>query len=123
MSQRLLAIVGLLTLLALAERAASEAGHRVSVSELKPLLVRAIEDGTAQGVLIGASAEYLRRTFDTASPIEIDVRVLHPLPQSGCSRLLVTTRQRNVLEKSTRNDQELTYQISYCRDGRFPDAR
>ena len=123
MSRSLLAIVGLLTSFALTERAASEKGHRVPVSELKPLLVRAIKDGSAQGVLIGASADYLRRTFDTASPIEIDVQVLHPLPRSGCNRLLVTTRQRNVLEKSTRNDQELTYRISYCRDGRFPDER
>ena len=28
-----------------------------------------------------------------------------------------------VLEKAKRDDKELVYQLSYCRDGRFPDKR
>jgi hypothetical protein len=35
----------------------------------------------------------------------------------------VTTRQKDVLEKTKRGDKELTYQVSYCRDGRFPEKR
>ena len=123
MNRSLLALAVLAASLTLAAPAASETGQRVPVSELKPLLIRAIDEGTAQGVLIGQSAQYMRRTFDSASPIEIDVQVLHTLRQPGCSRLRVTTRQRDVLEKSTRSQQELTYGISFCRDGRFPDGR
>ena len=50
-------------------------------------------------------------------------RQLYALPQPGCSRLEVTTRQKDVLEKDTRGDKELTYQVSYCRDARFPEKR
>ena len=72
---------------------------------------------------MGEAAIYLRQKFDSSTPIEIDVRSLHALPQPGCSRLEVTTRQKNVLEKTKRDDKELVYQLSYCRDGRFPDKR
>lgn len=96
---------------------------RIQVSDIKPLLIRAIEQGTAHGVLVGEAATYLRQKFDSSNPIEIDVRSLHALPQPGCSRLEVTTRQKDVLEKTKRDDKELVYQLSYCRDGRFPDKR
>ena len=96
---------------------------RIQVTEIKPLLIRAIEQGSAHGVLVGEAATYLRQKFDSSTPIEIDVRSLHALPQAGCSRLEVTTRQTDVLEKTKRDDKELVYQLSYCRDGRFPDKR
>jgi hypothetical protein len=51
------------------------------------------------------------------------VRALHALPQPGCSRLEVTTRQKDVLENGKRSDKELTYQVSYCHDGRFPEKK
>jgi len=96
---------------------------RVSVPELKPLLKLAIERGAVRGVIVGESASYVRQKFDTTAPIEIDVRALHALPQPGCSRLEVSTRQKDVLENGKRADRELTYQVSYCRDGQFPEAK
>jgi hypothetical protein len=108
---------------ALAHGASAQSVARMEVTEIKPLLLRAINQGTAHGVLVGDSAAYLRQKFDATAPIEIDVQALHPLPQPGCSRLEVKTRQRDVLEKSQRSDKELVYQVSYCRDGRFPDKR
>ncbi|MBE0623510.1 MAG: hypothetical protein IH606_01735 [Burkholderiales bacterium] len=93
---------------------------RIVVSDLKPLLQRAIDAGYARGVMQGAAAAYVRQKFDTSTAIEIDVRVLHALPQPGCSRLEVRTRQKDVLENGRRADKELRYQVSYCRDGRFP---
>jgi hypothetical protein len=96
---------------------------RIEVMELKPLLLRAIEQGAAHGLLVGAGADYLRRRFEATAPIEIDVRALHTLPQAACSRLEVVTRQRDVLEGHKRSNQSLTYQLSFCRDGRAPDKR
>jgi hypothetical protein len=66
---------------------------------------------------------YVRQKFESTAPIEIDVRTLYALPQTGCSRLEVTTRQKDVLEKAQRGDKELVYQVSYCRDARFPEKR
>lgn len=96
---------------------------RIPVSEIKPLLALAAERGAAHGVLTGPGADYVRRRFDATTPIEIDVSTLHALPQPGCARLEVTTRQRDVLEQGKRADQELRWQVSFCRDGSFPEKR
>ena len=96
---------------------------RIPVSEIKPLLALAAERGAAHGVLTGPGADYMRRRFDATTPIEIDVATLHALPQPGCARLEVTTRQRDVLEQGKRADQELRWQVSFCRDGSFPERR
>lgn len=96
---------------------------RIAVTEIKPLLALAAERGAAHGVLTGPGADYVRRRFDATTPIEIDVQTLHALPQPGCARLEVTTRQRDVLEHGKRGDQELRWQISFCRDGSFPEKR
>jgi len=96
---------------------------RIAVTEITPLLALAAERGAAHGVLTGPGADYVRRRFDATAPIEIDVQRLHALPQLGCARLEVTTRQRDVLEHGKRGDQELQWQISFCRDGSFPGKR
>ena len=96
---------------------------RIPVSEIKPLLALAAERGAAHGVLTGPGADYMRRRFDATTPIEIDVATLHALPQPGCARLEVTTRQRDVLEQGKRADQQLRWEISFCRDGSFPEKR
>ena len=97
--------------------------QRIPVSEIKPLLALAAERGAAHGVLTGPGADYMRRRFDATTPIEIDVSTLHALPQPGCARLEVTTRQRDVLEQGKRADQEMRWQVSFCRDGSFPEKR
>jgi len=97
--------------------------QRIPVSEIKPLLALAAERGAAHGVLTGPGADYMRRRFDATTPIEIDVATLRALPQPGCARLEVTTRQRDVLEQGKRGDQELRWEISFCRDGSFPEKR
>jgi hypothetical protein len=116
-------LLATLAFLAAAHGVAAEPTARLEISGLKPLLLHAIEQGAAHGLLVGAGADYLRRRFEASAPIEIDVRALHALPQAGCSRLEVVTRQRDVLAGDKRSDQSLKYQLSFCRDGRFPDKR
>ena len=102
---------------------AATAVERIAVTEIKPLLMRAADRGEAHGVLTGTGAAYLQRRFETVSPIEVDVKRLRALPQIGCGRLEVTTRQRAVLVNGNRADQELAYQLNFCADGRFPEER
>ena len=113
------------TLLALITSRGVEAqpSARTPVPDIKPLLLRAIENGSAQGVLVGVAAAYTQRKFGTTSPIEIDVRRLQALPNPGCARLEITTRQKDVVERGQKGDGELVYQVSYCRDGSAPDKR
>jgi len=116
-------IIGTIASLAIAQAASANPSARIQVSDIKPLLIRAIDQGSAQGVLVGEAASYIRQKFESAAPIEIDVRTLYAMPQPGCSRLEVTTRQKDVLEKAKRGNKELVYQVSYCRDGRFPEKQ
>jgi len=101
------------------------AAQRVPVTSVKPLLILAIDQGESHGVLVGESATFMRGRFGTNAPIEIDVKTLSALPQSGCKRLEVTTRQNAVREapKQAPARKELIYQVSYCRDGRFPESK
>lgn len=113
----------LLAATAIACPAGAQHAERIPVTELKPLLRIAIEKGVAKGFLTGPSAAYMQQKFGTTAPLEIDVHALHPLPQPGCSRLAVTSRQRNVLEKGKHEDRELTYQLNYCQEGGFPKGK
>ena len=99
--------------------------ERAPVTSLKPLLIEAINRGESHGQLTGESATFMRERFGSTAPIEIDVKALRVLAQRGCKRLEVTTRQKAVRETPTQApaDKELIYQVSYCRDGRFPESR
>jgi hypothetical protein len=101
----------------------AETSPREAVTDLKPLLARAAAEGSAYGTLTGPGAQAIVRRFQTDAPIEIDVRRIQRLPQPGCGRLEVITRQRDVNQAGKRGDQEVVYQISYCSDGRFPEER
>jgi len=118
-----LLFTGALLALIAARGADAQPSARMHVSEIKPLLIRAIEQGSAQGVLIGVAAAYTQRKFGSTAPIEIDVRRLQALPKPGCARLEVNTRQKDVVERGQKDDRELVYQVSYCRDGSAPDTR
>ena len=102
---------------------AAAATDRITVTELRPLLMLAAERGQAHGVLSGTGAAYVQRRFEATSPIEIDVLRLRALPQISCARLEVTTRQRAVLVDGKRQDQQLVYQLSFCADGRLLGER
>ena len=101
----------------------AESTPRQTVTDVKPLLARAAAECSARGTLIGPGAQAIARRFQTEAPIEIDVHRIQRLPQPGCGRLEVTTRQRDVIQTGKRVDQEMVYQISYCADGRFPEER
>ena len=102
---------------------AAAATDRIEVTEIKPLLMLAVERGAAHGILSGTGAAYVQRKFEAKSPIEIDVMRLRTLPQVGCARLEVTTHQRAVLVDGKRQDQQLVYQLSFCADGRLLGER
>jgi hypothetical protein len=105
------------------------AADRQAVTTVKPLLVTALDQGEAHGVLVGQAAQYIAQTFKSAAPIEIDVKTVQPLGEPGCKRLAVTTSQDGVVDfNRERRDTKparmaFTYQLNYCRDGRMPQAK
>ena len=102
---------------------------RQAVTTVKPLLLTAIDQGEAHGVLVGQAAQYIAQTFKSTAPIEIDVKTVQALGESGCKRLAVTTSQEGVVdfnrEKRDTKPARLafTYQFNYCRDGRTPQTK
>jgi len=106
-----------------------DAIERQAVTTVKPLLVTALDQGEAHGVLVGQAAQYIAQTFKSAAPIEIDVKTVQPLGEPGCKRLAVTTSQDGVVDfNRERRDTKparvaFTYQLNYCRDGRMPQAK
>jgi hypothetical protein len=117
-----------LTLLALAASNA-QAVDRQAVTTVRPLLVSAIDQGEAHGLLVGQAAQYIAQTFKSTAPIEIDVKIVGALGGPGCKRLAVTTSQDGVLdfnreERETQPGRKaFTYQFNYCRDGRTPSTK
>ena len=117
-----------IALLALAASTA-DAADRQAVTTVKPLLVTAIDQGEARGVLVGQAAQYIAQTFKSTAPIEIDVKTVQALGEPGCKRLAVTTSQDGVVDfnREKRDTQparnSFTYQFNYCRDGRTPQTK
>jgi len=106
-----------------------DAIERQAVTMVKPLLVTALDQGEAHGVLVGQAAQYIAQTFKSVAPIEIDVKTVQALEEPGCKRLAVTTAQDGVVDfNRERRDTKpvrmaFTYQLNYCRDGRMPQAK
>ena len=106
-----------------------DAIERQAVTTVRPLLIAAIDQGEAHGVLVGQAAQYIAQTFKSTAPIEIDVKTVQALGEPGCQRLAVTTSQDGVVDfnrdkrgaKAAR--MAFTYQFNYCRDGRTPQTR
>jgi hypothetical protein len=102
---------------------------RQAVTTVKPLLLTAIDQGEAHGVLVGQAAQYIAQMFKSTAPIEIDVKTVQALGEPGCKRLAVTTSQEGVVdfnrEKRDTKPARLTftYQFNYCRDGRTPQTK
>jgi|SRR5689334_22983502 len=125
MTRSQLAAIALLALTA----SSVAAVDRQAVTTVKPLLVTAIDQGEAHGVLVGQAAQYVAQTFKSTAPIEIDVKTVQALGEPGCRRLAVTTSQEGVVdfnrEKRDTKPARLafTYQFNYCRDGRMPQTK
>ena len=107
------------------------AGAQLSaVESLRPLMLAAIESGHGEGAYdTPESRAFFQRQFGTSAPLEYRVRRLAFLEDApGCARLEVNARQSGVLDRNAEGrsaapeDVAVTWQISYCADGRFPEA-
>ena len=106
----------------------ASAVERISVTDIKPLLVAALDRGEAHGVLVGEAAAWIGQHFRTSAPIEVDVKTVKALSRPGCMRLAITTAQDGVWdynrEQRAREPERkaFTWMVNYCRDGSLPDA-
>ena len=111
---------------------AEPTSSREPVQSLRPLLIAAVGQGEAHGVLVGPAADAIASQFASREPIEVDVTTVGSLPTPGCKRLQVQTRQAQVMDRqrATKPGESgkplppkpmlLRYDISFCADGTFP---
>lgn len=100
------------------------AQHRQPVESIKPLLLAAITQGKAHGLLQGPTAKLMRERFGATSPIEVDVVRLRPHVMPGCHRLSVKTTQAGVREgKGPAKEMVLAYEVNFCKNGQFPEEQ
>lgn len=110
---------------------ANAAAVREPVQAIQPLLISAIQQGQAQGVLVGPAADAIASQFVSRAPILVDVTVIAALPTPGCKRLRVDTRQDQVVDRARSTaagkpgqllpakPMRLQYDISFCENGTF----
>jgi hypothetical protein len=102
--------------------------ERIRVTDIKPLLLTALDRGEAHGVLAGEAAQWVAQYFRTNAPIEIDVKTVKALSRPGCVRLAITTAQDGVWDynRERRADaperKAFTWMVNYCRDGSLPET-
>ena len=101
--------------------------QHMEVSSIKPLLLAAIENGTAHGVLNGKVHDTMRKVFKTDAPIIVDVERVAAHRQPGCARLSVMTKQAAVVlpaktgaKSAPSQDMRMRYQVDFCSTGEFP---
>jgi hypothetical protein len=103
------------------------ASERQNVTDIRPLLIMALDRGEAHGVLVGEAAQWTAQYFKTSAPIEIDVKAVKPLSHPGCMRLAITTVQDGVWDFNRKERaaaperKTFTWMVNYCRDGSLPN--
>lgn len=132
--------LAILALVVACGSAIAGSAERLEVTSIRSLLLAAISNGEAHGVLNNDHVAETVKLFRTTEPLEIDVKRVRDLPEPGCKRLEVTTTLRKAYPDArgisvmtaeekvrTKNgtipqDVSFKYQISFCSNGKFPKA-
>lgn len=101
--------------------AAQSAGVRSTVyASGHELLVAAIRDGSAAGVMQGAVAAKFTSQFHSNGVLLAAADVIGSFPRGDCKRLLVRYTKQDVVGPRGPQDVALTIKMNYCLDGRPP---
>ncbi len=99
---------------------ARESSAQTFYTDAHSVLVDAIKNGSASGVMGGKIAELFARNFSGGGSVLVDATVIESFPQEGCKRLSVIYTKKNVITPQGRTDARLDTKINYCLDGRAP---
>jgi hypothetical protein len=84
------------------------------------VLVAAIKNGSAQGVMGGQVAEKFTRQFSSTSPLLVNAKVISALAQADCKRLEIIFTKKDIDTPKGKTDAILKTQVNYCIDGSPP---
>ena len=86
------------------------------------LMVEAIRNGRASGVMGGDIAAKFKTQFKSRAPLLVEVWTLKKYQQPGCARLEVDYEKRDVPTPKGDTSVFLKTQINYCLDGTAPQS-
>jgi hypothetical protein len=93
-------------------------------SSIKPLLLKAMQEGQARTVLEGKVADKFRDQFQRDAPVVATAKVIEDLGIKGCKRLLVNIEMLGVtIKDGTGNNHpaKIAMPVNFCPDGTVPD--
>lgn len=95
------------------------AAHATEYRKPHDLMVDAIQNGTAEGVMLGDVADTFSETFHSNGALLVSARTVRQLGPN-CRRLEVTFRKQGVATPKGLTDAILKSELNYCLDGSAP---
>jgi hypothetical protein len=86
------------------------------------LLVKAIGDGTAAGLMVGPIADHFTTTLQSKAPLKARARVLKRFQEAGCARLELVLTKDHVNTPKGMTSAVMTSQMNYCVNGKPPEG-
>lgn len=86
------------------------------------MLVKTIQNGHIEGIMIGDIAEHLTREFRSTGTLLVEAKVVKSLPQEDCKRIEVTYTKKDVTTPKGLTGVILKMKLNYCLDGSPPDV-
>lgn len=84
------------------------------------LLVAAIRNGEASGVMEGSVAELFTRQFRSTGVLNVEAKVIRSFQRADCKRVELTYTKKDVQTGQGLTDAILKNQMNYCLDGTPP---
>lgn len=84
------------------------------------MLVQAIRNGTADGVMTGATAELFKRQFKSDGQLLAHAKVIGKFSRADCKRIEVVYTKKEVITEKGPQDLKMNMQLNYCLDGKPP---
>lgn len=112
-----------LALAALATQAlafARESGAQTVYLRQHDMLVQAIRNGTAEGLMRGDTANLFQRQFNSDGPLLAHAQVIGQFARPDCKRLQVVYTKKEVMSEKGPQDLTMTMKLNYCIDGEPP---
>ena len=86
------------------------------------VLIDAIRNGHAEGILTGTIAQKFERQFHGNGPLLAEAKKLMTYKQNGCARVEIDYTKQGVPTPNGVTEVKLKAEMNYCLDGRAPQS-